>query len=321
MWILLVLLIPASRLVSSSFPSGTQLQNIAILGVFLVVIGFGQGFVILTGGIDLSVSSTLVATAYTTAWLVSEGDALILAILGGLAVATAIGFVNGIGVALMRVPPFIMTLAVSTITVSALLGIDNSSPARPAPSFLVNLFSGTATIGGIPKSAYILVALALIGYAIQHLSAYGRRVYAIGSAERAARISALPVSAILVTVYMVAAVFYGLGGLLLLGFSGNARLDLGDPWLLPSIAAVLVGGTAISGGRGSYLGTVAGALLLTAVGVDITAAGLAPGWQQVLYGLIVLITLVIARAAGGNITIFRPAAIWRRAQRESPRRR
>jgi ribose transport system permease protein len=297
-WLLFLIVIPASRIASENFPSGSMLDAIVTLSLFLVVIAFGQGLVILTGGIDLSVAAVAATAAYACAYFVSSGTAPLLAILLGLGIALVIGLVNGLGVAFLKIPPFIMTLAVSTITASALLGFNSGRPARPAPEVLPKLFGEGADVGGLPVTLFFLIGVVAAGFAIQGLTSYGRRVYAIGSTQRAAEISGVRVPMTLASVYVVAALFYGIGGMMLLGFSGNARLELGREYLLPSIAAVLVGGTAIKGGRGSFLGTVGGALLLTAISVDISAADLAEGWKQVLYGAIVLATLMLARAAG-----------------------
>jgi ribose transport system permease protein len=283
---------------SNSFPSGAQLDAITTLGLFLIVLAFGQGLVILTGGIDLSVPAVAASASYACAWLFATGTPPLLAIVLGLLVALGIGLINGLGVAFLKIPPFIMTLAVSTIVASALLGLNSGRPARAAPEVLPKLFGEGNKVAGVPVPLFFLIGVVLAGFAIQTLTSYGRRVYAVGNTDRAARISGIRVGMTLASVYVVAALFYGIGGMMLLGFSGNARLELGREYLLPSIAAVLVGGTAIAGGRGSFLGTVGGGLLLTAISVDISAANLAEGWKQVLYGAIVLATLMLARAAG-----------------------
>lgn len=300
-WLLFLLVIPASRVASESFPSGDMLEAIALLSLFLIVLAFGQGLVILTGGIDLSVPAVSASASYACAYLLSTGSPPGVAILLGLVIAAMIGMLNGVGVAFLKIPPFIMTLAISTIVASALLGLNSGRPARPSPEVLRRLFGEGSSVAGLPVPLYFLIGVVLAGFAIQGLTSYGRRVYAVGSAEQTARISGVRVRRTLASVYVVAALFYGIGGMMLLGFTGSARLELGREYLLPSIAAVLVGGTAIKGGRGSFLGTVGGALLLTAIGVDISAANLAEGWKQVLYGTIVLATLVLARAAGMQI--------------------
>lgn len=316
-WAIALILIPASRAVSSSFPSTAQLENLFVLGLFLVVAGFGQGLVILTGGIDLSVPAGLTLAAFSTAWFTSSGGSSGLGVVIGIAAAGVLGLVNGVGIAYLNIPAFIMTLATATITASSLIGVNNAQPARPSPEWLPHLFStGAHRLGGIPIPIFFFVGIALLGWVIQSMTTYGRRVYAVGNSAIAARVSGLPVRPVQASVYAVAGLFYGIGGVMLLGFAGNAELRLGDEYLLPSIAAVLVGGTAIKGGRGSYVGTIGGVVLLTVVGLDITATGLAEGWKQVLYGAIVLAALVLAKRPSLGPLL---SAARRRARRSGKR--
>lgn len=294
-WALFLLLIPASRVVSSSFPSGDQIENILTLGLFLVVIAFGQGLVLLSGGIDLSVPGVVTTSAFTMAAYTEGGGSVMVGLALALLAAAGIGAVNGLGIAYLRIPPFIMTLAIGTITASALLGLNQGTPSRPSPPVLRDLFSGREDLLGIPTPIYFFVGVVFVGWVIQHLTTYGRKVYATGDGELPARISGLRVAAQEASVYVVAAIAYGIGGVMLLGFADGVQLTLGDEWLLPSIAAVLVGGTSIRGGQGSYMGTVAGVLLLTTVATDISASGFPEGWEQVLYGAIVLGALLLAR--------------------------
>jgi ribose transport system permease protein len=317
LWLAFIIVIPASRVVSTSFPSGNQLDAITTLGLFLVVIAFGQGFVILTGGIDLSVPAIVASASYLCAWQTERGTSPVVAIILALGIAAVIGAANGFGVAFLRIPPFIMTLAMGTIVTSALVGLNSGQPAREGPTALVKLFGEGTRLGPFPVALYFLVGAVLVGFAIQSLTSYGRRVYALGSSERTAEISGMRVRLTRASAYVVAAVAYGIGAMMLLGFTGNARIEIGQEYLLPSIAAVLVGGTAIAGGRGLFLGTVAGGLLLTAISVDISASNFDEGWKQVLYGAIVLGTLMLSKLAtrGFGFSSFRRGRGPRAAER------
>lgn len=294
---LALLLIPASRLIDASLPSVSQIQNVLIIGLFLAVVSFGQGLAILTGGFDLSVPGTITAAAFVTAAVVTGGGSVVVAVVLAILVAAGIGAMNGVGIGLLRVPPFIMTLAVGAITTNALLGINQGEPSRPSPGVLTDLFLGQKRLAGIPIPIWFLAAVVLIGWLIQSRTSWGRRVYAVGNGELPARIAGLRVPLVLIGVYAVAGASYGLAGVMLLGYSQGAILTMGDPYLLPSIAAVLVGGSAIKGGAGSFLGTVGGVLLLTLVSIDISALGLAEGWKQVMYGGIVLSVLLVGKLA------------------------
>jgi ribose transport system permease protein len=297
-WILLVVCLPLSRLASDSFPSVSLLVNVVTLGLFLAVIAFGQGLVVLTGGIDLSVASVVALGAYLTGSLWAVG----LPVAGAVAVAVvacaAIGALNGIIISRFAFPAFIVTLAVGTILASALLGMARGAPAQRSPEVLSALFRQETTVFGLPVAAWLLAIVAVAGLFIQHKTTLGLRAYALGNSVAAARNARVDVGRTTVAVYAVAGASYGLAGVMLLGYASGADLNVGEPWLLPSIAAVVVGGAAIRGGSGRYSGTLAGALLLTLLGIDISATGLSEGYKQIVYGAVIVIALLSSRLAG-----------------------
>lgn len=294
-YLIVLALIPLSRLISPAFPSTNQIENILVLSSFLAVVAFGQGLVILTGGIDLSVASTVTASAVFMSSVTGMigGNALVGVILT-LGITFLIGAFNGIGVAYLRIPPFIMTLATGVMVMSILLEQTNGAPSGASPAVLRELF-GSGRIGGIPITIFFFSAFVVVGWLLQSHTTYGQRLYAVGNGETVARISGLPVKPLIASVYAVSGICSGLAGIMLLGFTGAANLSTGDDYLLPSIAAVVVGGTAIKGGVGRYLGTVAGVLLLTTVSTDISAMNLSEGWKQVVYGAIILAALILSR--------------------------
>jgi ribose transport system permease protein len=296
-WVLLIACFPLSRLVSESFPSVTLLVNVLILGLFLAVIAFGQGLVIMTGGIDLSIAAQVALGAFLTGSLSAAGTPVLVAVLLACAACAVVGAVNGLLVTRLSFPPFIVTLAVGTVVSSVLLGVARGAPAQPSPQLLSRLFDRATTVLGIPVAIWIFVVVALIGSIVQHRTTLGMRAYALGNSVAAARNSGLAVHRSTIAVYSVAGASYGVAGVMLLGYASGADLNVGEPWLLPSIAAVVVGGSSIRGGSGSYSGTLAGALLLTLIGIDISATGLAEGYKQIAYGLVILVALIGARFA------------------------
>lgn len=298
-WAIVIIAVPASRIVSSSFPSGNQIENIAVLGSFLGVAAFGEGLVILSGGFDLSVSAVITACGVFAAAYVENGGSTGVGIVLALLVATGIGTASGIGVAYLRIPPFIMTLATGTIVSGALLGLNAGHPSRSAPPALHSFF-GTGRSLGVPDTIWFFILFVIVAIVVQQFTTHGRRIYAIGNGELVATMSGLPVRAITAGVYAIAGLCYGIAGLMLTGYSSGANLSLGDDYLLPAIAAVVVGGTSIKGGRGTYIGIVGGTMLLTTVGNDISATSLAEGWKQVLYGAIVLGALVLSTRRGAE---------------------
>jgi ribose transport system permease protein len=297
-WVLVLAAIPLSRLFSSHFPSKALIDSSIMLGLFLAIVAFGQGLVILSGGIDLSVPSAIALSAFFTGYLATAGLPTPLAIAGGLAIASIIGLINGLIVSRSSFPPFIVTLAVSTIAASILLGFSSGKPGQKAPVELVALFNGQLTFGGIAPSVVLLVVVLVGGYWLQSKTTFGRRIYAMGNSTVAAQIAGLRAKSITLLVYWAAGLAYGVAGVLLLGYGSGSDLNIGASWLLPSIAVVVVGGSAIVGGSGSYVGTVGAALLLTIVSIDISAAGFSEGVKQILYGAIILLALLLARFGG-----------------------
>ncbi|MER7795969.1 ABC transporter permease [Microbacterium sp. NPDC096154] len=294
-WLLLIALIPLSRIVSPNFPSLGMLQSTLILGLFLIVVAFGQGMVILTGGLDLSLPQAVALGAFLAGFLSNRGWPVVVAVLVALAATAAVGVVNGLLVAYAKFPPFIVTLATGTMLGSILLGVSRGTPAQPSPAVIADLFSGRHALLGIPTPIWALAVFVVVAYLIQMRSTIGRRAFAVGNSEKASRVAGVRVAPTLVTAYMIAGVAYGLAGVMLLGYSSGADLNIGQQWLLPSITAVVIGGSAIRGGAGSFVGTIGGALLITVINIDISAAGFSEGVKQVLYGVIILLALIAGR--------------------------
>ena len=297
-WVLLLLCVPLSRLASESFPSVSLVVNVLILGLFLAVIAFGQGLVVLTGGIDLSVASSVALGAFLTGSLWAAGVPAVIAVILSVVACTAVGAINGLIISRFGFPAFIVTLAVGTILASVLLGVARGAPAQRSPEGLAALFRQETTVLGIPVAIWLFLVMAAVGLFVQQKTTLGLRAYALGNSVAAARNARVDVARVTVAVYGVAGAAYGLAGVMLLGYSSGADLNVGEPWLLPSIAAVVVGGAAIRGGSGSYSGTLAGALLLTLLGIDISATGLTEGYKQIVYGVVILIALLGSRLVG-----------------------
>lgn len=297
-WVLLLVCLPLSRLANENFPSVSLVVNVVVLGLFLAVVAFGQGLVVLTGGIDLSVASVVALGAFLTGSLWAGGLPVPAAVLVAVLACAGVGALNGLIVSRLGFPAFIVTLAVGTILASVLLGAARGAPAQGSPEALSALFRQETTVFGIPAAVCLFVVVAAVGLFIQHKTTLGVRAYALGNSVAAARNSRVDVGRTTVAVYAVAGAAYGLAGVMLLGYASGADLNVGEPWLLPSIAAVVVGGAAIRGGSGSYGGTLGGALLLTLLGIGISATGLSEGYKQIVYGAVIVIALLGARLAG-----------------------
>jgi ribose transport system permease protein len=291
---LCILMILGSRFISPSLGSWSQVETVLTLGSFLVILSFGQGLVILSGGLDLSLPALITLGGVLSTSLVGAGnpDAVFLLPLVLIACG-AVGALTAAGVVWLKVPPFIMTMATSIIVASATLGMTSGTPRGASPELLTALMKGHAA--GLPVSILLLLAFVLFGWLLQARTVLGRYIYAVGTNAEAARIAGVPVAATQFTPYIISAMCAGFVGMMLVGYSNGATLRMGDNYLLPSIAAVVIGGSSILGGRGTFLGTVGGAILLTILGTVISAIGLNFGLRTIIEGSIILIALLLLR--------------------------
>ncbi len=285
------LLILGSQWISPSLGSWSTVRAIVVISTFVMVVGFGQQTVILTGGLDLSVASLMTLGAVLMFSHVGGSSmALVLGLPIVLLITGGIGALSGLCIASLGVPPFIMTLAMGIIVGSAMLGVTGGSPRGAVSPVLVRLFAGDWF--GVPPIVWLMGCLTLLASLLQRRTAFGRMLYAIGTSPGAAYIAGLPVKRVTILCYAISGAAAGFAGVLMVGFSQGATLNSGDDVLIPSIAAVVIGGTSIVGGRGTYLGVVGGALLLTTFSTMISALGLAAGWRAIIYGTVILLALL-----------------------------
>ena len=274
--------------------SWSYYNSLIVLSSFLAVLALGQGTVILTGGLDLSVPWTIGLSGILLAGLVKGSDAALLYALPiALLVGLAVGFVNGAGIVLLGVSPIVMTLAVNGILQGIALVYSNGTPDGFSSPLLRRFMTDHELIVTpvvLFVAVFVVVAVLLLGR-----TAFGRRVYAIGNGERVAALAGVPVSQTLIRVYMLSGLCSSIVGVLLTGFSGQASLGMGDEYLLPSIAVVVIGGALITGGRGSYLGMLGGALLLTALQTLLAGTTLPYATRTILFGLVVLAAVMALR--------------------------
>lgn len=292
-FVLCVVLILASRLVSPSLGSFQQVLTVMTLASFLVVLSFGQGLVILTGGLDLSLPALITLGGVLTTTWIGNGPGAWYLLPAVLAVCGLVGLATAAGIVWLKVPPFIMTMATSIIVASAALGLTNGTPRGASPEILLLLMKGSYL--GVPAPVYFLVAFALAGWIVQSRTVLGRYLYALGTNREAAQIAGVPVTLVSVLPYVISAVCAGFVGMMLVGYANGATLRMGDNYLLPSIAAVVIGGSSILGGSGNFAGTVGGAILLTTVGTVIAAIGLEQGLRTIIEGAIILAALLLLR--------------------------
>ncbi len=294
LFVLAIVLILGSRVISPAFGGWTQTKAILTLAVFVIVVGYGQGLVILVGGLDLSVASVMTVGGVLAFRLIGlDTEALIWSLPLILFTGALIGTANGIGVTMLKVPPFIMTLAAGIIVYGGCLGFTQGTPRGLASPALSALF--TNEIAGVPLILLVMLVLVSLAALVQSSTPFGRMLYAVGASPDAAWIAGLPVRALTISTYAISGACACLAGVLMIGYASGASLTMGQDYLLPSIAAVVIGGSSILGGRGNYLGTVGGAILLTTLSTIIAALGIAQGWRTVIYGIVILVALVLLR--------------------------
>lgn len=288
------LLIIGMKIANPNFGSFEQLTAILVTAIFLVVASFGQGLVILLGGIDLSLGVVIGVGGMMVAELTrGSNDALLYAIPLTLLCCLGIGLINGIGVAVAKIPPFIVTLASGITFFGVALGFTaGNSQQAVAPA--VQQFMSSRWLG-VPYPVYFIVIFAALAWLFQNRSTEGRKLYAIGSSPGAAQVLGLPIASLTITVYAISGLCAGITGILLAGYSSSATLDMGDALLMPSIAAVVIGGARVTGGSGIYLGTLAGALFLSTLSTVITTLSLSQGFRDLVQGGIIIIALLLQR--------------------------
>jgi ribose transport system permease protein len=280
------------------FITWNQLSTTFLVAAPLGMIAAGQTLVMLTGGVDLSVAYTATAAAFATSWQGNNGT--VEGILAGLAVGLGIGLVNGIGVGVFRVNPLIMTLGTSSVTFGLLSIYAGRSFEKVVPD-LVSTLGSDRFFDYLPANLILWTVLAALIVLGLRYTGYGRMLYAVGDNDVAARLAGVRTWQVLVVVYGLCGLFSAIGGLLLVGFTNNPDLGLASPYLLQSVAAVVIGGTSIFGGWGSYSGTIVGVLILTVLGSLLTLLD-AEEWQrQVIYGsIIIVLTAIYARVSGSE---------------------
>jgi ribose transport system permease protein len=286
--VILVLLLIACEIASPGYLSDRRIGSILRFAAPLAFLAAGQTLVMLTAGIDLSVSATATAAAYIMAGQASRGTAAALAI--AVLVGLVIGLVNGIGVGIFRVQPLIMTLGMAGI-VSGLLTVSAQSFVTGVPlvpSLVRDVASGNLIGEFIPNSLLLWAPVAAIILLGLRYSGYGRMLYAVGDNPLACRLAGVRVWQVLLVVYILCAILAAIGGVLYVGLTNAADLQLATPYLLPSVAAVVIGGTSIFGGVGGYSGTIMGAIILVVLDSLLTLLDATQAFKQILYGLIIL---------------------------------
>jgi ribose transport system permease protein len=281
-------------LYSPSFLSPEYLLQQLKVASFLGVIATGMMLVILLGQIDLSVPwvvavGGMMSTAATGWGPVGEA----LAIPFGIVCGVALGLVNGFGVAYLRLPSMIITLAVNAVAQGLMVVHTGGFSPQDSSSAAMRFIATGHTLLGIPNA---LIVWALVGSATVFLltrTTFGRAIYGIGNRERAAYLSGIRTQRVVLLAFAIAGGFSAFGGILLAGYASKAAQAMGDAYLLPSIAAVVLGGASILGGSGKYIGTVAGVILITLLQSILSVIQIEEAGRQIIYGAVIVAMLLL----------------------------
>lgn len=296
MVIALIILMAVITIINSNFLTANNLLNLLLQVTSNALIAFGMTFVILTGGIDLSVGSILALSSALTAGLLGSGMPVTLAILISLILGCILGMMNGLLISYGKLAPFIVTLATMTIFRGATLVYTNGNPITKGLSdtFLFQ-FLGQGYIVGIPFPVIIMFIVFIVLYVLLHKTAFGKSVYAIGGNEKAAYISGVKLNKVKIIIYSISGIMASISGLIITSRLSSAQPTAGASYEMDAIAAVVLGGTSLSGGKGRILGTLIGALIIGVLNNGLNIIGVSAFWQQVVKGVVILIAVLIDR--------------------------
>ena len=292
-YVILLALLLLAQVLSPGYLKPSHVAGILRLASFMGIAAIGQNLTILTGGIDLSIANTITFANIIGAQLMMGRDENIWkALLAVIAMGLVIGAVNGTGVRLLKIPPFIMTLGVGTVVQGIFLIYTKGAPKGNAAPLLKSI-CGQSMFGIVSGIVILWLVFAVVAVAVLKKTPYGRKIYSVGINEQAARFSGIHTGTMIFSVYMLSAVIAAVAGFLLVGYTGTSFLDVGTSYNTKTIAAVIIGGTAISGGKGGYLGTVAGAIFMTVLDDFLTIVSIPEAGRQIMQGAIILLLVFI----------------------------
>jgi ribose transport system permease protein len=298
--LLAVVLFLLSGLLPNGFGSNPEVAvpqalTIIRIAVFLGIIAAGQTLVIISGGegIDLSIGAIVTLTAIITYSIVNgKNENVLPALVAVLIVGAAIGFLNGAGIAFLKISPLVMTLGMAGLVSGLILVITQGNVSGSVAPVMTQLIARPVFLG-IPGAIVIWIIFGLLMWLLLERTAFGKHLFAIGTNRVTARLSGVNVTRMVLGTYALAGMLAGLGGFLVVGNTGVVHIRIGDPFLFPSIAAVAVGGTLLSGGKGSYWGTMAGALVLTLITSLLTTMQMPESVRRMVLGATLLIMISI----------------------------
>ncbi len=291
-YFIVVLLFVMISILRPGFASGSHVKVLLLEASIIGIAAIGQTFVILTGGIDMSVPWLFTAGAMA-AYISGRTEmasivVILLILLGGF----ALGMINGTAVAYLGVPAIVMTIGLNTILQGSVTGLTSGAVNGVAPDIIYTLATGS--VANIPYGFILWMGLTVIVMLVLRKTKYGRSLYALGNSRGVVFFSGIQRKRVEALAYGVSGMCAALAGMLMVGKTGSAYLGMGNPFQFQSIAAVALGGVSMAGGSGSYMGTVAGSMTIAVLLAVLTALNLSPALQQIFYGLILFVAILAA---------------------------
>jgi ribose transport system permease protein len=282
---------------SAVFLTVTNFQNVGLQAAALALVAFGQCFVILTAGIDLSVGSTVALVSVVSAQVMAD-HGILPGIAAGLATGLAVGLINGLVVTRLRVVPFVATLAMLSIASGAALQLSGGTPVTGIPDSFTEI--AQKRVGDVPVPVIVSFALFFVAWGALRFTRLGRHLYAIGGNAEAARLSGVNVQRVTLSAYVICSMFAACGALILTTRVGSGQPTLGASLALESVAAVVLGGVSLFGGRGSVVGVGFGVAFVSILGNGLNLSGVSSYTQMLILGLALIAVLAIDRRLGRN---------------------
>lgn len=288
--VFILILMTGMTIASDHFLSASNLLNVLQQSTFIMILAFGMTFVLAMGGIDLSVGSVLGISGGMTAWLLNKNVNIVIAITAGVLLGLALGIVNGLVITKIKITPFIATLAMLSVARGALYVWTNAIPFR---NYMKQGFEfiGQGRILTIKFPIIMAIIVFLVLLFVFRKTKFGRHVVALGSSEESVRISGLSVSQIRIKVYALSGLCAGIAGVMLASRLTTVHPEMGKGYELEAIAAAVIGGTSLSGGKGSLFGTVLGSLILYLIKNGMNILDINPFWETIVIGVIILIAV------------------------------
>lgn len=291
-FVIFVLFCLVLSIVAPNFLTARNISNVVRQFSMITIVAVGMTFVIITGGIDLSVGGIVAFVGVSVAWLIVKVQMPIwLAILLGIAMGSFLGYINSLLIVRVNLPPFIATLGMMQVSRGLVLALTKGYPIRPFPEKFLQF--GHGEIGVIPVPIVIMLIVILLAHLFLSKTSMGRYIYYVGSNREAAELSGIKVKKVLTLAYVLAGFTSSIAAIILTARLSSAQSNMGEGWELDAIAAVVIGGASLSGGEGSIIGTLIGAALMGVIRNSLILLHVSAYWQTVVIGCVIIAAVTV----------------------------